>query len=72
MPEKCAIDKVIDAGPQLSGSLDYNVVHSSYNTGFIYLDVLKSDDSYVVVPPLAGFVMNRVKGDCFETLYLFP
>lgn len=26
------------------------------------------DDDYVVVPPLEGFVMNRVQGDFFETL----
>ncbi|XP_073749282.1 protein FAM91A1 isoform X3 [Callorhinus ursinus] len=68
LPEKCAIDKIIDAGPQLSGSLDYNVVHSLYNKGFIYLDVPISDDSCIAVPPLEGFVMNRVQGDYFETL----
>ncbi|XP_078209356.1 protein FAM91A1 isoform X2 [Callithrix jacchus] len=68
LPEKCAIDKIIDSGPQLSGSLDYNVVHSLYNKGFIYLDVPISDDSCIAVPPLEGFVMNRVQGDYFETL----
>ncbi|XP_039709749.1 protein FAM91A1 isoform X2 [Pteropus medius] len=68
LPEKCAVDKIIDAGPQLSGSLDYNVVHSLYNKGFIYLDVPISDDSCIAVPPLEGFVMNRVQGDYFETL----
>jgi hypothetical protein len=26
------------------------------------------DSDYVVVPPLEGFVMNRVLGDYFETL----
>ncbi|XP_053102914.1 protein FAM91A1 isoform X2 [Hemicordylus capensis] len=66
--EKTAIDKIIDSGPQLSGSLDYNVVHSLYNKGFIYLDVPISDDSCIAVPPLEGFVMNRVQGDYFETL----
>ncbi|KAM9095925.1 protein FAM91A1 isoform X1 [Antechinus flavipes] len=68
LSEKCAIDKIIDSGPQLSGSLDYNVVHSLYNKGFIYLDVPISDDSCIAVPPLEGFVMNRVQGDYFETL----
>ncbi|KAM9198750.1 protein FAM91A1 isoform 2-T2 [Dugong dugon] len=66
--EKCTVDKIIDSGPQLSGSLDYNVVHSLYNKGFIYLDVPISDDSCIAVPPLEGFVMNRVQGDYFETL----
>uniref|UniRef100_A0A8D0E7P4 Family with sequence similarity 91 member A1 n=1 Tax=Salvator merianae TaxID=96440 RepID=A0A8D0E7P4_SALMN len=66
--EKSAIDKIIDSGPQLAGSLDYHVVHSLYNKGFIYLDVPISDDSCIAVPPLEGFVMNRVQGDYFETL----
>ncbi|KAL7984082.1 hypothetical protein Chor_002652 [Crotalus horridus] len=66
--EKSAVDKIIDSGPQLAGVLDYNVVHSLYNKGFIYLDVPISDDSCIAVPPLEGFVMNRVQGDYFETL----
>ncbi|XP_018079427.2 protein FAM91A1 isoform X2 [Xenopus laevis] len=66
--EKRAIDKIIDSGPQLAGSLDYNTVHSLYNKGFIYLDVPISDDSCIAVPPLEGFVMNRLQGDYFETL----
>ncbi|RXN26114.1 FAM91A1 isoform X2 [Labeo rohita] len=45
--EKTAIDKMIDSGPQLAGSMEYNVV---------------------LMPPLEGFVMNRVQGDYFETL----
>uniref|UniRef100_A0A2I2YNN6 FAM91 N-terminal domain-containing protein n=1 Tax=Gorilla gorilla gorilla TaxID=9595 RepID=A0A2I2YNN6_GORGO len=28
LPEKCAIDKIIDSGPQFSGSLDYNVTYN--------------------------------------------
>ncbi|XP_063780469.1 protein FAM91A1 [Pseudophryne corroboree] len=66
--EKRAIDKIIDSGPQLAGSLEHNVVHSLYNKGFIYLDVPISDDSCIAVPPLEGFVMNRLQGDYFETL----
>ncbi|XP_075070134.1 protein FAM91A1 isoform X2 [Mixophyes fleayi] len=66
--EKRAIDKIIDSGPQLAGTLEYNVVHSLYNKGFIYLDVPISDDSCIAVPPLEGFVMNRLQGDYFETL----
>nr|XP_033789365.1 protein FAM91A1 isoform X2 [Geotrypetes seraphini] len=68
LSEKRSVDKIIDSGPQLAGSLDYNVVHSLYNKGFIYLDVPISDDSCIAVPPLEGFVMNRVQGDYFETL----
>uniref|UniRef100_A0A671MII7 Protein FAM91A1-like n=1 Tax=Sinocyclocheilus anshuiensis TaxID=1608454 RepID=A0A671MII7_9TELE len=66
--EKKAIDKMIDSGPQLTGSMEYNVVLSLYNRGYIYLDVPISDDSCISVPPLEGFVMNRVQGDYFETL----
>uniref|UniRef100_A0A674C0Z9 Family with sequence similarity 91 member A1 n=1 Tax=Salmo trutta TaxID=8032 RepID=A0A674C0Z9_SALTR len=66
--ERKAIDKMIDSGPQLAGSMEYNVVLSLYNRGFIYLDVPISDDSCMSVPPLEGFVMNRVQGDYFETL----
>ncbi|XP_073535945.1 protein FAM91A1 isoform X2 [Phyllobates terribilis] len=66
--EKRTIDKIIDSGPQLAGSLEHNVVHSLYNKGFIYLDVPISDDSCISVPPLEGFVMNRLQGDYFETL----
>uniref|UniRef100_A0A673KH79 Protein FAM91A1 n=1 Tax=Sinocyclocheilus rhinocerous TaxID=307959 RepID=A0A673KH79_9TELE len=66
--EKAAIDKMIDSGPQLTGSMEYNVVLSLYNRGYIYLDVPISDDSCISVPPLEGFVMNRVQGDYFETL----
>ncbi|KAG8005198.1 Protein FAM91A1, partial [Nibea albiflora] len=53
---------------RLAGSMEYNVVLSLYNRGFIYLDVPISDDSCISVPPLEGFVMNRVQGDYFETL----
>ncbi|XP_073446384.1 protein FAM91A1 isoform X2 [Dendrobates tinctorius] len=66
--EKRTIDKIIDSGPQLAGSLERNVIHSLYNKGFIYLDVPISDDSCISVPPLEGFVMNRLQGDYFETL----
>ncbi|XP_046875230.1 protein FAM91A1 isoform X2 [Hypomesus transpacificus] len=66
--ERKAIDKMIDSGPQLAGSMEYNVVLSLYNRGYIYLDVPISDDSCISVPPLEGFVMNRVQGDYFETL----
>lgn len=36
--------------------------------GLIYLEVMIEDSDYIVVPPLEGFVMNRVLGDYFETL----
>ncbi|XP_067004494.2 protein FAM91A1 [Anabrus simplex] len=66
--EKELIDRIIDHGCQKAGDLDYNLVHSLYKKGLIYLDVPIEDDDYIIVPPLEGFVMNRVLGDYFETL----
>ncbi|KAK7793931.1 hypothetical protein R5R35_011860 [Gryllus longicercus] len=66
--EKELIDRIIDHGCQKAGDLDYNLVHNLYKKGLIYLDVPIEDDDYIVVPPLEGFVMNRVLGDYFETL----
>ncbi|XP_046398087.1 protein FAM91A1 [Ischnura elegans] len=66
--EKEVIDCVIDNGPQRTGDLDFQAVHSLYKKGLIYLDVPIDDDDYIIVPPLEGFVMNRVLGDYFETL----
>ena len=43
-------------------------MHSLYLLGLIYLDILIDDNDHMIVPPLEGFVMNRVTGDYFETL----
>ncbi|XP_033109586.1 protein FAM91A1-like [Anneissia japonica] len=66
--EKDIIDKVIDVGPMKTGELDYYLVQKLYRRGLIYMDVPIEDDDCIVVPPLEGFVMNRVQGDYFETL----
>lgn len=52
----------------LACDLDEAHVRSLYLKGLIYLDVPIYDDDFIVVPPLEGFVMNRVTGDYFETL----
>ena len=39
-----------------------------YNKGLVYLIIPIEDENIIVVPPLQGFVMNRVQGDYFETL----
>lgn len=39
-----------------------------YNRGLIYFDIPIGSSDFIVVPPLQGFVMNRVQGDYFETL----
>uniref|UniRef100_A0A674C0C1 Family with sequence similarity 91 member A1 n=1 Tax=Salmo trutta TaxID=8032 RepID=A0A674C0C1_SALTR len=71
--ERKAIDKMIDSGPQLAGSMEYNVVLSDLCDYFIILfyiiyDLLINILLCFPVPPLEGFVMNRVQGDYFETL----
>lgn len=66
--EKEIIDKIIDDGPQKAGRLHADDVRSLYVKGLVYLDVPLDDDDCISVPPLEGFVMNRVLGDYFETL----
>ena len=39
-----------------------------YNKQLIYCVIWMEDTDYIVIPPLKGFVMNRVSGDYFETL----
>lgn len=39
-----------------------------FRRGLIYLDVPITAVDRIQVPPLQGFVMNRVLGDYFETL----
>lgn len=39
-----------------------------YNRQLVYCAIVIDDTDYIVIPPLKGFVMNRVSGDYFETL----
>lgn len=39
-----------------------------FSKGLIYLEVPIEASDHISVPPLEGFVMNRVLGDYFETL----
>ncbi|XP_043227959.1 protein FAM91A1-like [Amphibalanus amphitrite] len=66
--EKAAVDLLIDQQSQPAGRLAYHVVHSLYSKGLVYVDVPVDDDDRFSVPPLEGFVMNRVLGDYFEKL----
>lgn len=66
--EHKAIDKIIDSGKIEAGLISKDVVLKLYNRGLIYLDIPISNSDFIVVPPLQGFVMNRVQGDYFETL----
>ena len=66
--EKALVDLLIDKKSQVAGRLPYEVVHSLYSKGLIYVEVPVDDDDRFSVPPLEGFVMNRVLGDYFEKL----
>ncbi|XP_063404273.1 protein FAM91A1-like [Mytilus trossulus] len=66
--EKLIIDSIIDNGTQTAGEIDYEALHALYRKGYVYVDVPIDDDDCIIVPPLEGFVMNRVLGDYFETL----
>eukprot|EP01137_Pigoraptor_chileana_P010755 Opistho-2@60752 len=66
--EHRCIDHLIDHGARAAGELDCNVVQSLYAKGLVYLEVPIDDNDNVQVPPLEGFVMNRVLGDYFETV----
>lgn len=66
--ERGLLDDLIDFGAQPAGKCDYEVVHSLYKKGLIYLDVPISGEDRISIPPLRNFVMNRVSGDYFENL----
>ncbi|KAF6024527.1 FAM91A1 [Bugula neritina] len=71
--EKLLLDELIayhdeTKGFKLAGSVDYIALHGLYRKGFVYLDVPVYESDRIIVPPLEGFVMNRVLGDYFETL----
>ncbi|XP_015781162.1 protein FAM91A1 [Tetranychus urticae] len=72
-PERDIIDAIIGEGGsigegELAGKYNERDVRSLYLKGLIYLDVPIEDDDLIVVPPLRGFVMNRIQGDYLETL----
>lgn len=49
-------------------SIIFCICFSCFRRGLIYLDVPITGADKVSVPPLKGFVMNRIAGDYFETL----
>ncbi|XP_040581612.1 LOW QUALITY PROTEIN: protein FAM91A1 [Lepeophtheirus salmonis] len=66
--ERMLITQLIDTGPCPAGHLNYETVLSLYRKSMLYFDVPIFEEDHVVVPPLEGFVMNRVLGDFLETL----
>ncbi|CAG2170104.1 unnamed protein product, partial [Oppiella nova] len=70
--EKIIVDKILSEDPipcQLkTGEVNQSDVRSLYQKGLIYFDIPIEDSDLIHIPPLEGFVMNRVTGDYFETL----
>jgi FAM91 N-terminus len=46
--ERAVIDDLIDFGSQIAGNLDFDVVHSLYRKGLIYLDVPISGEYLII------------------------
>lgn len=67
-PERSVVDQIIDQGPCPAGQLNHKDVLSLYLQGLVYFDIVIEDTDLMIMPPLEGFVMNRVTGDYFETL----
>ncbi len=70
--EKAIIDRIVSEDtvlpPLKAGEVDQNDVRNLYLKGLIYFDIPIEDSDLIHIPPLEGFVMNRVTGDYFETL----
>jgi hypothetical protein len=67
--EKDTLDRLIDnLSPIEAGRLNFECVHLLHKKGLVYLDVPLNETDQVELPPLEGFVMNRITGDYFETL----
>lgn len=67
--EKLCLDQIIDNKKAVeAGKLNFECINLLYRKGLIYLDVPLTENDCVEVPPLEGFVMNRITGDYFETL----
>jgi hypothetical protein len=70
--EKAIIDRIVSEDAVLptlkAGEVDQNDVRNLYLKGLIYFDIPIEDSDLIHIPPLEGFVMNRVTGDYFETL----
>eukprot|EP00041_Stephanoeca_diplocostata_P003725 m.37467 g.37467 ORF g.37467 m.37467 type:complete len:874 (+) comp14563_c0_seq2:179-2800(+) len=66
--EKAVIDGLYDRGTTCVGVLDKGIVEILYRKNLVYFNVPIADDDKIYIPPLEGFVMNRVLGDYFENL----
>lgn len=62
------IDFIIDSGPTPVGEVDQIVLRALCGKDLLYFEVPIHENDCVSLPPLEGFVMNRVQGDAIETL----
>lgn len=58
--EKDIVDRLI-VFPIVCGLLDKRVIYSLHARGLVYFDVPISDEDYVYVPKLDGFIVSRFK-----------
>lgn len=58
----------LERSPRAAGLIAKGIVRSLMRKQLIFVDVPIAPDDRVVVPPLEGFVMNRVLGDYLEKL----
>lgn len=61
------LDRVRVVGVR-AGELPLETIRSLYSRKLIYLEVPIGEEDHISLPPLQGFVMNRVLGDPFEKL----
>lgn len=68
--EKALIDTIINerTKPFPAGQFNFDDVRNLYIKGLVYFDIIIENNDLIYIPPLEGFVMNRVTGDYFETL----
>ncbi|GAM20861.1 hypothetical protein SAMD00019534_040360 [Acytostelium subglobosum LB1] len=66
--EELAILEELESSPKQAGIFDRDAALSLLTRGLIFVDIPISDTDTIAVPPLEGFVMNRVSGDYFESL----
>ena len=62
------INLLIDQKSTVVGVLEKKVVIDLFAKGLVYFGVPIGDRDRIVIPPLEGFVMNRVLGDYMEQL----
>ncbi|EGG19901.1 FAM91 family protein [Cavenderia fasciculata] len=66
--EELEVLEELRRGPKQAGVFNRESVLSLISKGLIFVDIPIANSDYLSMPPLEGFVMNRVSGDYFENL----